>query len=134
MAYIAFTLGLLVTALGALGIFSPLQLVDVVRHFQTLAGLYVAAALRLVLGAALFFAAPTSRAPKVVRIVGGIVFVAGLITPLFGLERFQRLLDWWVAQGPAVIRLWGGFASAFGLLLVYAIMPSLRAGSQSDSR
>lgn len=127
MALIAFAISLFVAALGALGIFSPPRLVNVVLHFQTRAGLYAAAALRLVFGAALFLAAPTSRAPEVVRIVGVIAFVAGLITPLFGLERFRRLLDWLSARGPVFIRLWASFALVFGLLLAYAIIPSLRA-------
>ena len=47
MALVAFAISLFVAALGVLGIFSPPQLVDVVRHFQTPAGLYAAAALRL---------------------------------------------------------------------------------------
>jgi len=125
MAFVALALSLCIAALGVLGVFSPLQLVIVVRHFQTPAGLYAAAALRLVFGVALLLAAPTSRAPAAVRLIGGISFVAGLITPFFGLERFQRLLDWWLAQGPTFIRLWAGFALMFGLLLVYAVIPSL---------
>jgi hypothetical protein len=122
MAIVAFAISLLIAALGVLGIVSPPRLLGVVRHFQTPAGLYVATALRLVLGSALFLAAPTSRAPETVRIVGIVVFVAGLITPLFGLERFRRLLDWWSALGPAVLRAWASFALAVGLLLAYAVV------------
>ena len=127
MALLAFALSLLIAALGAVGVFSPQRLIVVVQHFQAPAGLYAAAVLRLVFGAALFLVAPTSRTPEIIRIIGVIAFVAGLITPLFGLERFRKLLDWWVAQGPVVLRLWASFAFGFGLWLAYAIMPSLRA-------
>jgi hypothetical protein len=120
---VAFGISLLIAALGGLGIVSPPRLLGVVRRFQTPAGLFAATALRLVLGAALFLAAPASRAPETVRIVGMIVFVAGLITPFFGVERFGRLLDWWSALGPAVIRTWASFALVFGLLLAYAVAP-----------
>ena len=123
MAIVAFVISLLVAALGMLGIISPPRLLGVVRHFQTPAGLYAAAAIRLVFGAALFLAAPASRTPEVVRIVGVIVFVAGLITPLFGLERFRRLLDWWSSRGPIFIRAWASIALAFGLWLAYAVFP-----------
>lgn len=123
MAFVALVLSLFVAALGALGMFSPMRLLDIVRHFQSPAGIYAAAALRIILGVALFLAAPTSRAPEVVRILGIIILVAGLITPLFGLERFRRLLDWWSVRGPAFMRVWAGFALAFGLLLAYAVVP-----------
>lgn len=123
MTLVAFGISLLVAALGGLGIVSLPRLLGVFRHFQTPAGLFAATALRLVLGAALFLAAPASRAPEAVRIVGVIVFVAGLITPFFGVERFKRLLDWWSALGPAVIRTWAGFALVFGLLLACAVVP-----------
>jgi hypothetical protein len=97
MALIALGLSLFFAALGALGMVSPLRLLGVARHFQSPVGLYAAAALRVLLGAALFFAAPTSSAPTVVRILGILILVAGVITPLFGLERFRRLLNWWSA-------------------------------------
>ena len=123
MNFIAFILSLFVAALAALGMVSPMRLLNIVRHFQSPAGIYAAAALRIILGLALFFAAPTSRAPGIVRIVGIITLVVGLITPLFGLERFRRLLHWWSARGPAFMRIWAGFALAFGLLLAYAVKP-----------
>jgi len=122
MAIVALVLSLFIAALGALGIVSPMGFLSIVRQFQRPAGLYAAAILRVVLGGGLFLAAPTSRLPEVVRTLGIIIFVSGLITPLFGLERFRRLLNWWSARGPAFMRIWAGFALAFGLFLVYAIV------------
>jgi hypothetical protein len=123
MAIVALVLSLFVAALGALGMVSPMRLLSIVRQFQRPAGLYAAAALRVVLGVVLFLAAPTSRSPEVVRILGIIILISGLITPLFGLERFRRLLNWWSARGPTFMRIWAGFALAFGLLLAYAVVP-----------
>ena len=123
MALVAFALSVFIAALGALGVLSPTRLLGVARHLQTPAGLYAAAALRLVLGLALFLAAPSSRAPEVVRVLGIVIIVAGLITPFFGLARLRSLLEWGSALGPGVIRVWGSFAFAFGLLLAYAVVP-----------
>ena len=123
MGLVASVISLLVAAFGLLGIISPPRLLGVVRHFQTPAGLYTVAAIRLIFGTILFLVAPTSRAPGVVRIIGIIAFVAGLITPFFGLERFRRLLDWWSSLGPAFIRAWASFALVFGLWLAYAVFP-----------
>ncbi len=123
MTLVALIICLLLSALGALGVASPSRLLGVVRKFQTPMGLYFAAALRVVLGVALFFAAPTSRAPDLIRILGVVIIVIGVLTPFFGLERFRRLLDWWSAQGSTFIRAWAVLALAFGLSLAYAIVP-----------
>jgi len=78
--------------LGTVGIFVPTALLAVSRPFLTPAGLYAAAAIRLVLGTALFLAAPTSRAPKTLRILGIGIIVAGVITPLLGVERARAIV------------------------------------------
>jgi hypothetical protein len=123
MLILAFVLSLSVVVLGALGIVSPMMLLGVVRKFESPAGIYAAAALRIMLGVALFLSAPTSRVQEVVRILGIIIFVVGIITPLFGIERFRRLLNWWSERGPVFLRVWAGFALGFGLFLAYAVMP-----------
>jgi hypothetical protein len=126
MAIVALVLSFLVAALGVVGLISPMRLLEIVRHFQSQVGLYAAAALRVVLGLALFLAAPASRAPKILRILGIIILVAGLFTPLFGVERIHRLMDWWSTQGAVFMRVWAALALAFGLLLAYAVAPGLR--------
>jgi hypothetical protein len=122
MAIVALVLSLFVAVLGATGILSPKRLLGFVRHFQRPAGLYVAAILRVVFGVALFLTAPTSLSPEVIRVLGIITFVSGLVTPLFGLDRFRRILNWWSARGPVFQRVWAGFALAFGLFLAYAVV------------
>ena len=132
MTIVVLVLSFLVAALGALGLISPMRLLEIVRQFQSPIGLYAAAALRVVLGGALFFAAPSSRAPKVLRILGIIIVVAGLFTPLFGVERFHRLLSWWSGQGAMFLRVWAVLALAFGLLLAYAVAPNLRRKGEKE--
>jgi len=61
MLILAFVLSLSVVVLGALGIVSPMMLLGVVRKFESPAGIYAAAALRIMLGVALFLSAPPSR-------------------------------------------------------------------------
>ncbi len=123
MTLVALIICLFTAAFGALGIVSPSRLLGVVRYLQTPMGLYFAAGVRVLLGVALLFAAPTSRAPDVIHILGVFIIVIGVITPFFGLERFRRLLDWWSAQGSAFIRGWAVLALVFGLSLAYAVVP-----------
>ena len=104
MLIIAFVLSLSVVVLGVLGIVSPMMRLVVVRKFESPAGIYAAATLRIMLGVALFLSAPTSRVQEVVRILGITIFVMGIITPFFGIERFRRLLNWWFERGPVFMR------------------------------
>ena len=123
MTLVALIICLLTAAFGALGIVSPSRLLGLVRRLQTPMGLYFAAGIRVLLGVALLFAAPTSRAPGLIYIVGVFIIVIGVITPFFGLERFRSLLDWWSAQGSAFVRGWAVLALLFGLSLAYALVP-----------
>jgi hypothetical protein len=123
MTLVALIICFLTAAFGALGVASPSRLLGVVRYLQTPMGLYFAAGIRVLLGVALLFAAPTSRAPGLIYILGVFIIIIGVITPFFGLGRFRRLLDWWSAQGSAFVRGWAVLALLFGLSLAYALVP-----------
>ncbi len=121
MQLVALGLSVSIAVLSALYFVAPARLLNVTRWFQTPVGLYAASALRLLLGVALFLVAPSSRAPRVLRILGILIFVAGLVTPFIGVDRSRKLLDWWSARGPGFNRVWAAVSFAFGLFLVYAI-------------
>lgn len=123
MAFVAFILSLLIAGIGAVGVLSPSALIALVMHMRGPFGLYFAAALRLLLGSALFVAAPRSRAPRVFRVLGALTIVAGLALPFLGVERFDALLGWWTAQGGAMTRLWAVIALTIGLLIAYGVIP-----------
>ena len=123
MAFVVVAVSLFIVALGSVGVVAPQQLINEVKSWQTPAGLYMAAAIRLALGAGLFFAAPSSKAPDTLRVLGVIALIAGVVTPMLGLERFSKLLDWWSARGLGVVRAWGGVAVVIGLLLLYSVVP-----------
>ena len=122
MTVIALAFALLIVVLGTIGLFSPSAAIRVAQHFQTPAGLYFAAALRLAMGVTLILAAPASRATDVLRILGTVIIVAGVATPFIGLERSRRVVNWWSTKGPVLIRSQGAFAIALGLLLAYALV------------
>ena len=123
MEVLAFVLSLFIAAVGAVGVVSPRKLLDLVRCFGSRSGLFVAAGFRVVLGAALFFAAPDSRLPQTVRVLGIVIFVAGLLTPLFGVRRFTKVLDWWSARSSLFTRSLAVVALGFGIFLAWAVMP-----------
>lgn len=120
MALVAFVLGALTALAGLIGVGVLGALALAVRGPL---GLGLAATLRVLLGAALFVAAPASRAPLVFRALGAAIFVVGMLTPFIGVERFDGLLEWWAALGPWTARTWSACAAALGAAIAYGIIP-----------
>jgi hypothetical protein len=121
MSLIAALSGLLILALGALGVVSPPRLLALVARSQSQRGLYVLAAIRVMIGVALFLAAAGSRAPAFLQILGVISFLAGVTTPFFGVHRFQAVLSWWSLRPAAVLRSWCLFVVWLGAAIVWAV-------------
>ncbi|HEY7443451.1 MAG TPA: hypothetical protein VH701_13580 [Vicinamibacterales bacterium] len=120
-------IGVAVAGLGLVGLAAPSQLLDFGRSLLTETGLYVVAAARVAFGLLLLLAARQSRMPRTLRVFGIVVIVAGLTTPLFGVERSVSMFDWLSAQAPALVRVMATFAVAFGTLVAYAAFPRRRS-------
>ena len=123
MKLVALVFCLAMAALGAYGVAAPERLIALMRRFHSRNGLYLAAAIRLGMGAAFYLAGPESQSPQVVRGLGVFVFVAGLVTPFIGVERFGALLNWWATRGSAFVRAWSLFVVALGLALATLLVP-----------
>jgi hypothetical protein len=120
---------LFATVIGVVGIFSPESLLTIGRYVVTPVGLYAVAALRVAIGLLLLLAAPISRVPRTLRVVGAVVLVAGLATPLFGVERTRAILDWESTQGTALIRVGAGLVLVLGGFIAFAVATGRRPQS-----
>jgi hypothetical protein len=120
MRLLGLFIGVLVILIGAIGLAAPGVLLSLGRSLVTPGGLYVIAALRIVLGLFFVLAAPVSRSPLVLRLLGVIVIIAGLTTPWLGIGRVRELLDWWESGGFLFMRLFMGLAIVLGGFLVSA--------------
>ena len=127
MRWLAFVIGLIVAAIGILGMAAPAVLLELARFAETPVGLYIVAAIRIAFGLVLIRVAATSRAPKTLRLLGAFILLAGIITPFLGVERARAIADWWFAQGTAFIRSWAALAVIFGLFISYAVAPRRQA-------
>jgi hypothetical protein len=67
--------------------------------------------------------------PRVLRVLGAAIVLAGLFTPFFGVERTQAMLTWWSGQGQVFMRASASVAVPFGLFLIYAVTSSRRAAA-----
>lgn len=110
--------------IGAWGVLAPSRITDFATRFSTKGGLWFAAGVRVVFGLALWFAAPASRAPLLLQVLGAITLVAGVMLPFLGIDRFKALIDWWKKLSPAAMRLWCAFALAFGGVILWALLPA----------
>ncbi len=116
-------LGVFTLLMGVWGVLVPARLADFVIRFGSKSGLWVAAGIRLVFGLALWFAAPASRAPLLLQVLGVLALVAAVVLPFLGVERFKRLIDWWTALSPNAMRFNSLFAVAVGAAILWALLP-----------
>ena len=123
MRRLAIGFGLLFAAIGMVGLANPALLLNATKFTLTSRGLYVVAAIRVAFGLVLLGAAAASRMPRTLRILGAFIVLAGVITPLFGVERTRAIVSWWSMQSMSFMRTWISFAVAFGLFIIYAVTP-----------
>jgi multisubunit Na+/H+ antiporter MnhG subunit len=119
-------LGVFIVLVGAWGVLAPARITDLVNRFGSKGGMWFAAIIRLVLGMALWFAAPQSRAPMLLQALGAIAILAAVVIPLLGAERFKALVDWWGKLSPGAQRLWSLVAVGFGAVILWALLPAAR--------
>ncbi|MGB5266309.1 MAG: hypothetical protein WBN30_06960 [Polyangiales bacterium] len=116
-------LGVFTLLMGVWGVLVPARLADFVIRFRSTSGLWFAAGIRLVFGLALWFAAPASRAPLLLQVLGVLALVAAVVLPFLGVERFKRLIDWWTALSANAMRFNSLFAVAVGAAILWALLP-----------
>jgi hypothetical protein len=126
---LATVMALLIAAIGVVGVASPSVLLAFGQSLQTPSALLVAAALRIIFGAVLVWVASASRMPRTLRVIGFLMILGGILTPLFGVERFQAILSWFSSQGPLLMRAWASIAVIFGLFVVYVVCSPRRTAA-----
>jgi hypothetical protein len=118
---IALFVGFLIFALGFIGIVAPGVLLAFGQCLLTPVGLYMAGALRVLIGVVLLGASCASRLPRTLRVCGMLAVAAGIATPILGVERAHAIMTWWMAQGSVVGRLWAMLAVVFGGVIIHAV-------------
>ena len=126
MRLLGLVIGALVILVSAISFAVPDLKLSLERSALTPTGLYAIAVLRIAIGLVFVFAAPVSRAPRMLRALGLVVIVAGLMTPWFGVTRAQATLNWVASAGPLVMRLDACVGTAMGGFLVYVFRAPTR--------
>ena len=126
MRIAALLVALFTIFVGIAGIVSPDSLTTVRRlYFATPAGLYTAGAIRVAMGVVLILCAPTSRAPRTLRVLGALVCMQGLAATLLGPDRARAILEW-EAMHTALLRAGAVVALAAGGFIAFAVTSRVR--------
>jgi len=120
---LAWLIALFVGVAGVAGLLVPDWVMSLRWIAATQSGLLAIAVLRSAIGIILIMAAPRSRAPKTLQVFGALLLLAGMVTPLFGVERSKAVLDWEAAQGPILVRGWAIVAVALSGALAFVMKP-----------
>jgi len=120
--YAALLVALLGGVVGIVGLVSPESGTALRRlYFATPVGLYAAGALRVVMGLVVILSASASRAPKTLRVLGGVVCLQGLAAMLFGPDRARAILEFEAMQGAAILRVGAAVAIAGWGFVAFAV-------------
>ena len=115
--------GVMVVAMGAWILVKPFGLQDFADLFVTPSGLWLAAALRVSFGVALWMAAAASRMPRALRVLGVLFIIGGLAIPVIGLEGLREIAEWGASQDANGLRVAGLFAFALGGFVIWSVWP-----------
>lgn len=129
MKTLAFVMGLLSALVGAVGVLVPSELIWLSRQALTSWAFYGMAGVRVAAGLVFVAAAPSSREPRAVRLLGYYALLKGVATAAMGLlalGRARAAAEWWWGHGDMAGRLTGAFVLALGGFVAFACAPSRR--------
>lgn len=118
--YAALLFAMVIVMMGMFGLAAPSAFLDAITFFQAGPRIYLVSAIRLVIGTAIYLAAPEARWPKGVRLAGGLLLVLGVLTPIAGNPLPSVEFGWWAAD---FIRPWAFATILFGGFIIAAVVP-----------
>lgn len=114
---------LLILTLGLLALVYPAGFAAIVSALQPPPALYLAAALRFLIGVVFLAASRGSRATLPLFFLGFVMLVGGIVTPIIGQGLARPILDAWNAGESGIVRGWGVAAALLGGFALWALQP-----------
>ncbi len=125
MRVAAFSVALFAVIVGVVGIVSPDSLTMARRYLLDRPGvvLYVAGFIRVAMGLVLIVFAPRSRTPRILRVLGVIMALQGIVPQFIGTDRERMILEQEVMLGNAALRAGAVVALASGCFIAFVVKP-----------
>ena len=119
---VVLALGAIICTLSLWGFIAPEKLWKMINGVMEKDwAIHIAVIMRLLLGAALIIAAPQSRFPVAMEVLGWIAIVAAIAILFMGRDRMKKFIAWFQRMTNTMVRVWLVFGIAFGAFLVYAV-------------
>jgi hypothetical protein len=122
MVALALILCAAMAAMGVIVIVKPGLAHEWTHMFADKRGMWIATAIRAVLGLGLLAAASESKVPLLLRLLGLVILIVAVVVPILGVDRHRRMIDWWLARRRTVEMICGAAAFVFGIGLIYLIL------------
>ena len=119
MTLLVAAFGAPIALLGIVGLVRPDRFRSFLGRMDSQLRFVLAIAIRVVMGALLWWLAEDLRHTSVMRILAVIAIVAATGLLLMGQGRLNKLVEWWLSRSDGLLRLSALFAAAFGAYLVY---------------
>jgi len=125
MRVAALIVALFAIIIGVVGIVAPDSLTMARQHLLDRPGvvLYVAGAIRVAMGLVLIVFAPRSRTPRILRVLGVIMALQGIVPQFIGIDRERMILDQEVMLGNAALRAGAVVALVSGCFIAFVVTP-----------
>ena len=105
--------------LGIVGLVQPDRFRSFLGGMDSQLRFALAIAIRVVMGALLWWLAEDLRHTQVMRILAAIAIFAAVGVLIMGQGRLDKLVDWWLSRSDGLLRVSALFAAVFGAYLVY---------------
>ena len=125
MRIAAWVVALLTIVIGVVGIVAPDSLTMARQHLVARPALifYVVGPLRIAMGLVLIVFAPRSKTPRILRAMGVIMALQGIVPLVIGIDRERSILQQEVMLGHAVLRFGAFVALASGCFIAFVVGP-----------
>lgn len=120
MRIVVLILGFIIFGIGIVVLISPSNLKKMIHVFLAKKWLSFATMIRILFGILFLLAASETRAPFFVLTLGILFILAGVVIPLLGTARIERLAHWWLGRSDGILRLWALFSIAFGAAILWS--------------
>ena len=119
MTLVVAAFGALFAVIGLVGLAQPDRFRSLFAGMDSQLRFILAIAIRVVMGALLWWLADDLRHPQVMRILAAIAIFAAVGLLLMGQGRLNKLVEWWLSRSDGLLRFSALFAAVFGAYLVY---------------
>jgi uncharacterized protein YjeT (DUF2065 family) len=121
MLFLLKFIGLYVVVMGIIFLLGPNMLKKLVSSWVRGKRLYLIGVLRLVIGAIFLMTAARCRLPGMIKILGILIIIKGILVFVIGKERIKTIISWWQKSSLSFIRIMGLIAIVFGWLIIYSV-------------